>query len=90
MESKTTRRFRDALDSLPAEIQTRANEAYALFRENPSHPSLRFKKVHTVLPVYSARISRDYRAVGVLEADLIVWYWIGSHADYEKLLADMS
>jgi hypothetical protein len=38
------------------------------------------------LPVYAARITRDYRAVGVLHENLIAWFWIGSHSDYEKLL----
>jgi hypothetical protein len=86
MESKTTRRFRDAFNALPAGIQDRARRAHALFYENPGHPSLRFKKVHMELPVYAARITRDYRAVGVLHENLIASFWIGSHSDYEKLL----
>jgi hypothetical protein len=50
------------------------------------HPSLRFKKVHATLPIYSVRIDRAYRAVGVLNGDTVVWFWIGSHANYEALL----
>jgi len=72
---------------LPAEVQRQARRAYRIFQQNPSHPSLRFKPVHPTRPIYSARISSDYRVVGVLERDEIVWYWIGSHADYDKLLA---
>src|ERR1700756_2318853 len=49
-------------------------------------PSLRFKPVHPTRPIYSVRIGPMYRAVGILESDEIVWYWIGSHADYDKLL----
>jgi hypothetical protein len=46
------------------------------------------KKVHTAEPIYSVRISRDYRALGVqAAADEIVWFWIGSHADYERILS---
>jgi hypothetical protein len=45
------------------------------------------KKVHAVDPIYSVRISRDYRALGVQTADEIVWFWIGSHADYERILS---
>jgi hypothetical protein len=60
--------------------------AYRRFQANPSHPSLRFRQVHPTEPIYSARISADYRAVGVRQADDIVWYWIGSHADYDGLL----
>ena len=87
MESKTTQRFRDALSGLPVEVRKRAREAYLLFKHDRTHPSLRFKKVHSTLPIYSARVTRDYRAVGIFESDLMVWFWIGSHADYERLLA---
>jgi hypothetical protein len=89
MESTTTRQFRDALSALPTDIQKRAREAYGLFRKNPRHPSLRFKKVHSTLPVYSARITLEYRAVGVIKDYVIVWFWIGSHADYERLLSSL-
>lgn len=89
MESKTTRRFRDALAALPRNVQRRANEAYKLFQENPRHPSLQFKKVHSTLPAYSVRITDDYRTVGLLDEGVIVWFWIGSHADYDRLLASL-
>lgn len=89
MKSKTTRRFRSALADLPREVQQRAHEAYQLFHENPSHPSLHFKKVHAKLPAYSARITDGYRTVGILDGDVIVWFWIGSHAEYERLLASL-
>ena len=56
------------------------------FRENPNHPSLQFKKVHTREAIYSVRVTLGYRAVGLLEADDIVWFWIGSHADYDRLV----
>jgi hypothetical protein len=72
---------------LPAEVQRQARRAYRTFQQNPHHPSLRFKSVHPMRPVYSARISSDYRAVGVLDGDEIIWYWIGSHGDYDKLLS---
>lgn len=61
--------------------------AYGLFRENPYHPSLRFRQVHPTRPIYSARISLGYRALGTRDGDDIVWFWIGSHADYDLLLA---
>ena len=89
MRSKTTRKFRDALAALPVDVRERANEAYALFRVNPHHPSLRFKKVHTTLPIFSAQITRDYRAVGIIDANIIVWFWIGTHAKYERLLGSL-
>ena len=87
MKSRTTARFRRAFAELPPEIQKRAREAYRRFQQDPSHPSLRFKMVHPSRPIYSARITRGYRAVGVLEGDGIVWFWIGSHSEYDKLLS---
>ncbi|HEY6201044.1 MAG TPA: hypothetical protein VI231_20755 [Candidatus Binatia bacterium] len=87
MISHTTAQFRKLFGELPAEVQRQARRAYRIFRQNPNHPSLRFKPVHPARPIYSVRISSDYRAVGVLEGHEIVWYWIGSHADYDRLLS---
>lgn len=86
MRSRTTQRFRALRDSLPKPIQEKAQAAYELWSANPDHPSLRFKKVHVKLPIYSVRIDIDWRAVGVLEGDTVVWFWIGPHAEYEQLL----
>ena len=87
MNSRTTKRFRELLASLPAETRQQAREAYRLFRQNPAHPGLRFKKVFADPPTYSARVGIGYRAVGALDGDTIVWFWISSHGDYDKLLA---
>ena len=89
MKSVTTRPFRRRFRSLPPEIQRQARLAYSLFRDNPRHPGLRFKKVHPSQPIYSARISQDYRAVGVLKADEIIWFFIGSHSEYDTLLRSL-
>lgn len=71
---------------LPIEIKKQAKTAYSQFRNNPYHPSLQFKRVHSNKPIYSARINIDYRAVGIINDKEIVWFWIGSHKKYEKLL----
>jgi hypothetical protein len=89
MTSRTTRGFRELFSSLPAHVQRQAREAYRLFRQDPSHPGLHFKQVNIDPPLYSARVGISYRAVGAREGDTIVWYWIGSHADYDQLLAQM-
>ncbi len=87
MKSRTTQQFRQALTQLPTQAREAARIAYQQFQQNPAHPSLRFKKVHPKLPIYSARINRDYRAVGQLAGDTLVWFWIGSHAEYDRLLS---
>jgi hypothetical protein len=74
------------LAELPAHVRAQARDAYELFRQNPSHPGLRFKKVVADPPTYSVRVGIGYRAVGVLADDTVTWFWIGSHADYDKLL----
>ncbi len=86
MRSHITRQFRALFSGLPAHVQKQAREAYRLFRQNPAHPGLRFKQVHPDPPTYSARVGIGYRALGVLEGDAITWYWIGSHAEYDRLV----
>ena len=89
MLSRTTKDFRSQLAALPKPIQDKAATAYALWSTNPHHPSLRFKKVHATLPIYSVRIDRAWRSVGVLDGSTVVWFWVGSHASYEALLRNM-
>ena len=86
MNSRTTKRFRQMLAKLPSNIRQQAKGAYKLFRENSHHPSLQFKKVHDTEPIYAVRININYRAVGVFDNGEIVWFWIGPHTEYEKLL----
>ncbi len=90
MNSRTSERFRLAFGRLPARVQTRARAAYRLFRLDPSHPSLRFKQVHPSRAIYSVRIGLAYRALGVRDGDEIIWFWIGSHADYDQLLRELA
>jgi hypothetical protein len=71
-------------------VQRQARAAHRLFSENPSHPSLRFKQVHSIEPIFSVRVNRNYRALGVRGDDQIVWFWIGSHTNYDKLISRLS
>lgn len=89
MISHTTGRFRKAYLDLPKQIQQQAQEAYKQFKADPFYPSLRFKRIHSTKPIYSVRINVDYRAVGIQQENEIIWFWIGSHADYSKLLASL-
>lgn len=75
------------LARLPEDVRVRARDAYRLFEQNPNHPSLRFKRVHATRPIYSARIGLHYRALGVRDGDEIVWFWIGSHPDYDQFVS---
>jgi mRNA-degrading endonuclease RelE of RelBE toxin-antitoxin system len=86
MQSRTTSRFRRLYSDLPSDSQRDAKRAYRLFQENPGHPGLRFKKLAGHENTYSVRIGLGYRALGVRKNDEIVWYWIGSHAEYDRLV----
>ena len=89
MLSQTTEEFRSLLAAAPAAVQAKAQSAYRLWSENPEHPSLRFKKVHTTLQIYSVRIDLDWRALGVRNEGGVIWFWIGPHSEYERLLAKL-
>ncbi len=89
MTSHTTQSFRDRLAKLPKNIRAQARAAYRRFQADPNHKGLHFKKVHNSGPVYSARINDDYRFVGILEGSEIVWFWIGKHEEYERLLKQL-
>ncbi len=65
--------------------------AYRRFQEDPEHPSLQFERLHATLPLWSVRVTVSYRAVGVRRSDdAIVWFFIGTHAEYDRLLASLS
>ncbi len=87
MKSLTTARFWELHTHLPPNIQRKANKAYRVWKTNPFNKGLFFKRVNDEYPLYSVRIGRDYRALGVLEGDTVTWSWIGSHDDYIRFLA---
>ncbi|MDE2779583.1 MAG: hypothetical protein OXI91_07915 [Chloroflexota bacterium] len=87
MRSFTHRGFWDAYRRLPPHIQRQSREAYRFFETDPNHPSLDFKRVGRRRSVYSVRITGDYRALGMLASGDIVWFWIGPHHEYDRLLA---
>ncbi len=75
--------FRELYDALPTEVQRQADKAYSLFAANPSHPSLNLKKVG---PLWSARVSLEYRVLGYQQDYEFFWFWIGAHDEYDKIL----
>ena len=86
MTSRTTKRFRKLLANLPPHVQKQAREAYVTWTRDPWHASLQFKQIHAQRPIFSARIGLDWRAVCIRSEDTVIWYFIGSHADYDKLI----
>lgn len=89
MKSHINDDFRDAFQHLPSDTQRLARDAYRLFRQNPRHPSLHFKCIDRELQVYSVRIGIHYRALGTRTGEDITWFWIGSHADYDREVGNL-
>ena len=82
--------FRRDFSRLPLEVQQRARDAYRRFQVDPQHPGLQFKRLNATLPLWSVRVSDFYRMVGIRkDDDVIIWFFIGSHGDYEKLLKSL-
>jgi hypothetical protein len=80
----TTRRFWKCYNDLPKNVQEIADQCYELLKADPSHPSLHFKKIGK--KYWSVRAGLDYRALGVEVESGISWFWIGTHAEYDKLI----
>ena len=86
MISRVTEDFLACFGKLPHEVQQQARKNYRLWKQNPSHPGLQFKRVSDQEPLYSVRVGLGWRALGLLENNTITWFWIGSHAEYDKLI----
>ena len=86
MNSYLTEDFLECFGQLPQEIKEKARKNDRLWRQNPNHPSLQFKRVYTREPIYAVRIGIGWRALGLREDDAIYWFWIGPHGEYETLL----
>jgi len=69
--------------ALPRSVRAVADRTYERLKSNPRHPSLHFKKVGRL---WSVRVGSHHRALAVEAGDGLVWFWIGTHADYDKLL----
>ena len=86
MDSYLTDDFLACFGRLPDSVKEKARKNYRLWKQNHNHPSLQFKQVLTTDPIYAVRIGISWRALGLREDDAIYWFWIGPHAEYDKLL----
>ena len=84
MTHRASPRFWACYGGLPHEVRQLADRAYALLESDPRHPSLHLKKVGGA---WSVRVGAHYRALAVEQGSDLVWVWIGTHAEYDQLLA---
>ena len=82
MRHRANPKFWRFYENLPADVKRLASENFKLLKQDPSHPSLHFKKVGRF---WSVRIGIYYRAIAVQEGSNIVWFWIGRHDEYEQI-----
>jgi hypothetical protein len=86
VNSVASRRFWNLFDALPANVQALALKNYRLWRNDPHHPSLHFRRLQGSADRYSIRVGDHYRALGRLTDESMTWVWIGTHAEYDRLV----
>lgn len=91
MRSLASADFWDCYAHLPVEVREAADRAYEIWLKDPFHPSLHFKRIAVETREYwSVRVGRRWRALGAKEEpEEIIWFWIGSHADYDRIIKNL-
>ena len=84
MISRANADFWECFNALPEEVQRQARERFKLWREDAFSSNLHFKPLFD--DVWSVRVNQSCRALGRRRENLIVWFWIGTHAEYDQLL----
>ncbi|MCL5021587.1 MAG: hypothetical protein M1339_08035 [Bacteroidetes bacterium] len=82
---RTTSRFWKCFENLPEFIQSQSKNNFELLKNNPSHPSLHFKRVGKL---WSIRVGPGYRALAIEDEDDFIWIWIGTHDEYERMIRE--
>ena len=83
MKHRANPRFWRCYRQLPEEVRRLADESYHLLREDLRHPSLHFKKIGRF---WTVRVGLHYRALAVQREADVVWFWVGPHAEYDRLI----
>ena len=83
MSYRASPRFWHSYRQLPEEVQRLADKSYELLQSDSRHPSLHLKRVG---PFWSVRVGLHHRALAVEEGPDLVWVWIGTHAEYDRLV----
>ena len=84
MRHRASPEFWDALNALSPTVQALAHRAFARLKADPRHPGLHFKRVGRL---WSVRVGRSHRVLGVDAPEGVLWFWIGTHAEYDRILA---
>jgi len=82
--SRGATQFWELYRALPPEIQAATRKAHAIFLQNPAHSGLRLERLKSDSRAWSVRITRDYRAVALRSGDNWLWFWIGTHREFDR------
>lgn len=85
MRHTASARFWRCYDSLPVEVRSLADKNFRLLEADPAHPSLQLKLLSDG-KLYSVRVGLHYRALGLPQDSAVHWFWIGTHAEYDRLV----
>ena len=83
MRHRASPSFRREYNALDADIRKLADKSFQLFKNDPQYPSRRLKKTGRF---WSARVGLQYRALSVEIPDGLLWFWIGDHKKYDRLV----
>ena len=75
--------FWNCYEELPARVRDLADKNFEILKTDHTHPSLHVKKVGKY---WSVRIGRRYRALSVAVEDGMLWFWIGTHTEYDRFV----
>lgn len=83
MKHSASPKFWKCYKALSKPVRDLADKNFELLKADPKHPSLHFKRIGNL---WSARVGKHHRALGIDKTEGVIWFWIGSHADYDKLV----
>ncbi len=89
MRSLILASFRKQFEAIPLEVRRLVRKNYYLWRQDPFHNSLSFKKLWSHKPFWSARCGIDHRVVGYMKDGAMYWFFVGTHAEYDRLLKQL-
>jgi mRNA-degrading endonuclease RelE of RelBE toxin-antitoxin system len=86
MQHFISSKFEKAAKKLPKRIAKKLDASFEILKENSNHPALQFKKVGNL---YSIRITLNYRALAYKDEQDYIWFWVGEHDEYDKLINNL-
>jgi hypothetical protein len=75
--------FWQKYNALDTDIRELADKSFEMLKKDPQYPSLHLKKTGRF---WSVRVGLHHRALSVEIPDGLLWFWIGDHNTYDRLV----